>query len=124
MLAQVTLDLGTIVTGFKYMIAAGLLAVAAVTFLIPFIRDLLTATPVEIKPARPIAVGAKVKHKDVDRCSDTPPPAGFAEHLQIIEASAPNATTDIWWAYAKSEMTEAEVALAEAKLARQCPEVK
>jgi len=124
MLAQVTLDLGTIVTGFKYLLAAGLLAIAVITFLIPLVRDLLTPAPVETKPARPLPVSTATKRKDIERCSDTPPPEGFAEHLQIIETSAPNATPDIWWAYAKSEMTQAEVALAEAKLARQCPEVK
>ena len=58
------------------------------------------------------------KRKDVDRSSDQPPPACFASHLQIIEDTAPNATPAVWWEYAKKELTEAEVAIAEAKLAR------
>lgn len=58
------------------------------------------------------------KRKDADRSSDEPPPANFAAHLQIIEETAPNANPSVWWSYAKQELTEAEVAIAEAKLAR------
>jgi hypothetical protein len=43
--------------------------------------------------------------------------------LKVIEATAPNADPKIWWEYAKAEMTEAEVAIAEAKLARVCSDV-
>ena len=59
------------------------------------------------------------KRKDVDRSSDKPPPECFATHLEIIEETAPNAGPATWWKYAKAELTEAEVAIAEAKLARQ-----
>lgn len=64
------------------------------------------------------------KRRDSDRSSDTPPPEGFAEHLQIIENTAPNANTEVWWKYAKEELTEAEVAIAEAKLARKAGDKK
>lgn len=59
-----------------------------------------------------------LKREESGRSSDTPPPEGFAEHLAIIEKTAPNANTEVWWEYAKKELTEAEVAIAEAKLAR------
>lgn len=114
-LTQLTLDLGSLLTFSKYLIAFVLLAISTFVFLLPWLRELWP---------RPVATGvrptplAKPKRRDVDRSSDTPPPPGFAEHLRIIEATAPNAEPKIWWEYAKSEMTEAEVAIAEARLAR------
>ena len=117
-MTQLTLDLGTLLTIGKYLIAACLLTISIVVFVLPWLRDLLSwsASPAPSGP-KPTPL-AKPKRRDVDRSSDTPPPAGFAEHLRIIEATAPNAEPKIWWEYAKSEMTEAEVAIAEARLAR------
>lgn len=116
---QLTLDLGSMWSMSKYLLAACLFTVSAFVFVLPWLRDLwvrTTETPAPATgPGRPIQ---KPKRKDVDRSSDTPPPTGFAEHLRIIEATAPNADPKIWWEYAKAEMTEAEVAIAEARLAR------
>lgn len=47
-----------------------------------------------------------------------PPPVGFAAHLKIVQESAPNADPIVWWEYALQELSEAEVAITEAKLAR------
>jgi len=66
-----------------------------------------------------VPINPDFKRNGTDRSSDAPPPVGFTEHLLIIEAAAPNADTAVWWEYAKQGLTEAEVALAEAKLARQ-----
>ena len=116
---QMTLDLGFILMLGKYLIAGGLIVFGLFAFVIPMlfdignrVRESPTAVPVKSNPV------LKPKRKDVDRSSDTPPPTGFAEHLRIIEATAPNAEPKIWWEYAKAEMTEAEVAIAEARLAR------
>jgi hypothetical protein len=116
---QLTLDLGSVWGLSKYLLAACLFTTSAFVFVLPWLRELwfrMTETPAPAPiPGRPIQ---KPKRKDVDRSSDTPPPAGFADHLRIIEATAPNADPNIWWEYAKAEMTEAEVAMAEARLAR------
>jgi hypothetical protein len=120
-MTQLTLDLGTFVTAIKYLLATFLLAICVFTFVIPWIRDLLTKEAEAV--ANPRASGLpRFRRRDENHCSDTPPPAGFADHLKIIEATAPNADPKIWWEYAKAEMTEAEVAIAEAKLARVCNE--
>jgi hypothetical protein len=114
-----TLDLGFILMLGKYLIAGGLIVFGLFTFVIPMLFDIGNRVR-ESPPAVPVKTTTvlKPKRKDVDRSSDTPPPTGFAEHLRIIEATAPNAEPKIWWEYAKAEMTEAEVAIAEARLAR------
>ncbi len=116
---QLTLDLGSLWSTSKYLLAACLFTISTFVFVLPWLRDLWMRTTEASTPVpatgRPIQ---KPKRKDVDRSSDTPPPAGFAEHLRIIEATAPNADPKIWWEYAKAEMTEAEVAIAEARMAR------
>jgi hypothetical protein len=116
---QMTLDLGFILMLGKYLIAGGLIVFGLFTFVIPMLFDIGNRVR-ESPPTVPVKATTvlKPKRKDVDRSSDTPPPTGFAEHLRIIEATAPNAEPKIWWEYAKAEMTEAEVAIAEARLAR------
>ena len=118
-MTQMTLDLGFILMLGKYLIAGGLIVFGLFTFVIPMLFDIGNRVR-ESPPAVPVKSNPvlKPKRKDVDRSSDTPPPTGFAEHLRIIEATAPNAEPKIWWEYAKAEMTEAEVAIAEARLAR------
>jgi hypothetical protein len=118
-MTQMTLDLGFILTLGKYLIAGGLIVFGLFTFVIPMLFDIGNRVR-ESPPTVPVKATTvlKPKRKDVDRSSDTPPPTGFAEHLRIIEATAPNAEPKIWWEYAKAEMTEAEVAIAEARLAR------
>jgi len=83
---------------------------------VPLLKSFLKDSPIIPNP--------DFKRNGTDRSSDAPPPVGFTEHLLIIEAAAPNADTAVWWEYAKQSLTEAEVALAEAKLARKNAESK
>ena len=106
MLAELTLDMEMLVNVAKGLAAVGLLAFAGFTGYRYW------------KPKKVGAVStADYKRKESGRSSDAPPPTGFAEHLEIIEKTAPNAGPEVWWGYAKAELTEAEVAIAEAKLA-------
>lgn len=118
---QIDIDLGSFFSG-KNLLALILLAVAVGSFVWPWLTSKVggVSLPVNVnKPATlPTGLSPKLKRRDVDRSSDTPPPNGFSNHLKIIEATAPNADAKVWWEYAKAEMTEAEVAIAEAKLAR------
>lgn len=111
-LAQLTLDLGTTSSLIKYALAGVLVAVAFFSFVLPLLRKLAVTVPTKV-PQLPVVPA------NTTRTSDSPPPAGFVEHLQIIEATAPNAGPQVWWEYAKAGMTEIDVAKAEAKLARQ-----
>jgi hypothetical protein len=107
MLAEITVDIATLVSTLKMLVAFFLVGTAAFYVYRWF------------KGRKQVALSGAVYHrKATDRSSDAPPPEGFAEHLAIIEQTAPNAGTAVWWEYAKSELTEAEVAIAEAKLAR------
>ena len=109
MLAELTLDMETIVNAVKGLAAVSLLSFAGFNgyrYLMPKSRLMAAKLPAD-----------EHKRKESGRSSDAPPPVGFAEHLQIIEKTAPNAGPEVWWNYAKSELTEAEVAIAEAKLA-------
>jgi|SaaInlV_100m_DNA_2_1039680.scaffolds.fasta_scaffold09806_3 hypothetical protein len=115
LLSGIELDLSKIGDTVKYLLVFGLFAVSAYALIWPSIQKLLKSGPK--LPRRP--ANSDFKREGVDRSSDTPPPKGFADHLQIVEETAPNANTQVWWEYAKAEMTEAEVAIAEAKLARQ-----
>jgi len=116
MIAEVTLDLGTIGTGLKFLFGFGLFGIGLVWFFWPTLPGNRLMSSITVAEEK---VKVEYKRRDVDRSSDMPPPKGFADHLNIIETAAPNAGPEVWWEYAKSEMTEAEVALAEAKLARQ-----
>lgn len=119
MLAELTLDLGTISTMLRYIIAILLGGICFITFVVPSILEFL-ATPKK----KQVIPTTNFTRKETDRSSDTPPPEGFTDHLLIIEEAAPNADTSVWWEYAKAGMTEAEVALAEAKLARKAVDSK
>ena len=107
------IDLSAI-SNLKTPLILGLFAIATYTLLWPIVRDFFkdNVTPAT-KPSNP-----DFKNTGSGRSSDTLPPEGFVEHLAIIEAAAPNADTSVWWEYAKQGLTEAEVALSEAKLAR------
>ncbi len=115
MFAELTVDLESLMHYLKQFGIFILLLVCLGTFLIPTVKDII-ANLMSNKSLPLIPDG--LKRKDTNRSSDQAPPAGFATHLQIIEDTAPNASADVWWRYAKAEMTEAEVAIAEAKLAR------
>jgi len=111
-LAQLmTLDLETASSLIKDVLAGVLVAVAFFSFVLPLLRKLAVAVATKA-PQLPISPAKTT------RTSDSPPPAGFIEHLEIIEATAPNAGPQVWWEYAKAGMTEIEAAKAEAKLAR------
>lgn len=113
-LADIEIDLSAVGGVVKYAIVIGLFLISGYTLAWPSIRKLFNKKV----PAVKRVLNPEFKRNGVDRSSDTPPPSGFATHLQIIEETAPNADTTVWWEYAKAEMTEAEVAIAEAKLAR------
>ena len=112
----VELDLSSI-SKLKPFLVVALFSVAAYYLVWPYFLLLVERLN---RPGNP----NDFKRRDSDRSSDTPPPEGFAEHLQIIEDTAPNANTEVWWKYAKEELTEAEVAIAEAKLARKAIDKK
>jgi len=124
--AELELDISQIMSWGKPAAIAVLSAIAFFTLLFPKLKggmggmlgkllDMLKdAATDELNKS-----GTKnLKRKETDRSSDEPPPECFATHLGIIEETAPNASHAVWWKYAKAELTEAEVAIAEAKLAR------
>lgn len=115
-LAEFTVDLGQVINMLKYAAVAVLLFIAFFSFVLPLLRSIVVPGVSALSPS--IKPETVLKRRNVDRSSDAPPPAGFSDHLRIIETAAPNATPQIWWEYAKAELTEAEVALAEAKIAR------
>jgi hypothetical protein len=125
--ADVVFDLGQSTGWGKFLLISALAVVCVLFFVLPTLREFLSqvgqSKALPIKPITP-NTAKPLKRRNVDRSSDTPPPAGFSEHLRIIEATAPNAEASVWWEYAKSEMTEAEVAIAEARLARKVPPEK
>lgn len=115
-LAEFTVDLGQVINMLKYAAVAVLLFIAFFSFVLPLLRSIVVPGVSALSPS--IKPETVLKRRNVDRSSNAPPPAGFSDHLRIIETAAPNATPQIWWEYAKAELTEAEVALAEAKIAR------
>ena len=100
-MGALTLDLAML----KYIAAGVLVLFCIFLFVLPMLKDFFKKVTTTKVPSK---LGT----------SDDPPPSGFAAHLSIIEEAAPNATPDVWWQYAKAEMTKAQVALEEAKLAR------
>jgi hypothetical protein len=107
--SQIELDLSQFATLLRYSIVVILLIISFFSMILPLFKYLSgqVTLPRIFSP-----VTRALKN------SDAKPPQGFAKHLKLIETAAPNANPEIWWEYAKAEMTEAEVALAEAKLAR------
>lgn len=112
MIANLILDFKVL----KYGAIAFLLGISAFQLLVPMVMELLKATPTT-KPNPISLVGKK-------RSSDQLPPTGFVEHLKLIEEASPNANAEIRWKYATEGLTEAQVALTEAKLARRTEEPK
>lgn len=51
--------------------------------------------------------------------SDKPAPAGISQYLTMVKETAPNANHEVWWDYAELGMTQAQIAMDEAKLAPQ-----
>lgn len=112
MLAVLTLDLKTL----KYGAIAILLGISIFQLVVPMFMELLKGAATT-KPNPISLIGKK-------RSSDQPPPAGFVEHLKLIEEASPNANAEIRWKYATEGLTEAQVALTEAKLARRVEDPK
>ena len=115
-IGEIVIDLASLIGWVKPILAIGLLAIGVVFFAIPWIKDLISrfvsAIPNIPSPTPTPTPPPKIRN------SDAPAPAGIGEFLRIIEATSPNANPSIWWEYAKAEMTEAQVAITEAKLAR------
>jgi hypothetical protein len=126
LLAELELDISQIMSWGKPAAITVLSAIAFFTLLFPKLKGgmggLIGKLLAFLKEAATDELNKEpstnFKRKDSDRSSDEPPPDCFAAHLQIIEDTAPNADAAVWWKYAKEELTEAEVAIAEAKLAR------
>ena len=111
---MITVDLAWLVAWIKPILAIGLLTIGVVFFAIPWIKDLISRFVSVIPNILPPTPAPTPKTRN----SDAPAPAGIGEFLKTIEETSPNANPSIWWEYAKAEMTEAQVAIAEAKLAR------
>lgn len=105
------------ITKLKIFLSVALFSVAAYYLIWPYLSSILEIIN------RPGGDG-NFKRRDSGRSSDSPPPKGFTEHLQVIENTAPNANTEVWWKYAKAGLTEVEVAISEAKLARKAVDKK
>ena len=117
MLAEFVLD----VADLKLWLVAGLFAISFFTLVWPFLKGLPdkiskagdwlsfvdTTNPVDPTPVDPNGTG-----------SDKPAPTGINEYLNMIKETAPNASYSVWWDYAERGMTQAQVAIEEAKLAR------
>lgn len=113
-IGEIVIDLAALISWVKPILAIGLLAIGVVFFAIPWIKDLISrfVSAIPNIPSPAPTPTPKIRN------SDAPAPAGIGEFLKIIEATSPNANPSIWWEYAKAEMTEAQVAITEAKLAR------
>lgn len=113
-IGEIVIDLASLIGWVKPILAIGLLTIGIVFFAIPWIKDLISrfVSAIPNIPSPTPTPTPKIRN------SDAPAPAGIGEFLRIIEATSPNANPSIWWEYAKAEMTEAQVAITEAKLAR------
>ena len=111
---MIAVDLAWLVTWVKPIFTIVLLAVGIVFFVIPWLKELTSRFVSDIPNIIPPAPAPAPKTRN----SDAPAPVGIGEFLKIIEETSPNANPSIWWEYAKAEMTEAQVAITEAKLAR------
>jgi hypothetical protein len=96
----------------KLVLASALVLVGFATFLFPLLKQWLAA-------AKPNDAANALKRKDVNRSSDAPAPTSLNTYIALLRETAPTAGPDVLLRYAEAEMTEAEVAIAEAKLARQ-----
>ena len=113
---MIAVDLAWLVSWVKPILIIVLLTIGIVFFAIPWLKELMSRFVSDIPNILPPAPTPTPSPKT--RYSDAPAPAGIGEFLRIIEATAPCANPSVWWAYAIAEMTEAQVAIAEAKLAR------
>lgn len=113
---MIAVDLALLVTWVKPILTIVLLTIGIVFFIVPWLKDLISRFVSKIPNIIPPAPAPTPSPKT--RNSDAPAPAGIGEFLKIIEETSPNANPSIWWEYAKAEMTEAQVAITEAKLAR------
>jgi hypothetical protein len=109
---MIAVDLAWLVSWVKPILTIVLLTIGIVFFVVPWLKDLISRFVSKIPNILPPAPTPKTHN------SDAPAPTGIGEFLKTIEETSPNANPSIWWEYAKAEMTEAQVAIAEAKLAR------
>ncbi len=109
-----TIDLVSIATWIKPALIILLMTTGIVFFAVPWLKEMIVKLTSKTEATPQPSPNSKPKR----RSSDATPPTGTAEYLRIVETTAPSANPAIWWEYAKVEMTEAEVAIAEAKLAQ------
>lgn len=134
MLAEITLDMSAIAGALKTVAMVVLVVIGLLMFGLPVAAGKLRSMLKPVAPAPPIApipssfqqvnemIDDKISKQETATSSDQKPPAGFTDHLQIIQESAPNADPTVWWEYALRGLTSAEVSRAEARLARLNPE--
>ena len=113
-IGEIVIDLAGLIPWVKPILTIVLLAIGIVFFAIPWIKELTSRFVSDIPNILPPAPTPAPKTRN----SDAPAPVGTGNFLKTIEETSPNANPSIWWEYAKAEMTEAQVAIAEAKLAR------
>lgn len=116
MLAEFVLD----VADLKLWLVAGLFAISFFTLVWPFLKGLpgkaTNWQPDWLSFDDPDNGPAPVDPNGTG--SDKPAPTRINEYLTTIKETAPNASFHVWWGYAELGMTQAQVAIEEAKLAR------
>ena len=118
MLAEFVLD----VADLKLWLVAGLFAISFFTLVWPFLKGLPNKLSKAVDwlsfvdPNAPAPAPAPADPNGTG--SDKPAPTGINEYLNMIKETAPNASYSVWWDYAEQGMTQAQVAIEEAKLAR------
>lgn len=103
----------------KTLLIAGLFAISFFTLVWPLLKSLpgkISSLTDWLAFADPGNGPAPVDPNGTG--SDKPAPVGINEYLTMIKETAPNADYAVWWGYAELGMTQAQVAIEEAKLAR------
>ncbi len=112
MLAEFVLDLSDL----KIWLVTGLFVISIFSFAIPLLKKL---------PDWLSGVSGWIPSGDSNiptssgTGSDKPAPEGIQQYLTMIKETAPNADYAVWWDYAELALTQAQVAMDEAKLAPQ-----
>ncbi len=102
----------------KTWLIAGLFAVSFFTLVWPFLKGLPARMSKAVDWLSFVDQSSVVPVDPNGTGSDKPAPLGINEYLNMIKETAPNANYEVWWGYAELGMTQAQVAIEEAKLAR------
>lgn len=102
----------------KTWLVAGLFAVSFFTLVWPLFKGLPVKLSKVVDWFSFVDQSTSVSADPNGTGSDKPAPAGINEYLSMVKETAPNANYEVWWHYAELGMTQAQVAIEEAKLAR------